>query len=84
MSQSGSPDARPIFVAYVAWPVNGGRALPGCALKGCDRQPKAMTGGKSASRHWFAWDSRKRPKVVNATITASIQYWEVVAARALP
>ena len=34
--------------------------------------------------HWFACESRNRPKVVKATITASIQYCEVVAVRAFP
>ena len=32
--------------------------------------------------HWFACDRSQRPKVVNATITASIQYWDWVATRA--
>jgi hypothetical protein len=32
--------------------------------------------------HWFACERSQRPKVVNPTITQSIQYWDWVATRA--
>ena len=39
-------------------------------------------GDPDEHRHWFACDSSHSPKVVNPTITASIQYWDWVATRA--